>query len=123
MSCTQLVRQGLVCFRTTVRSHFSAGASLTFAGAVADFSLSDTRRIDTYVQDACAFYEDLAVYPAFGGVVLSGGEGAKIAQHLGSCKAVLMQNHGQLTVGDTIDSAVGTSIRLFPDRFRSTTSS
>jgi hypothetical protein len=38
------------------------------------------RKIDCYVQDACAFYECLAVYPSFGGVVLSGGEGAKIAE-------------------------------------------
>ncbi|GAA5864775.1 hypothetical protein JCM8547_009228 [Rhodosporidiobolus lusitaniae] len=70
------------------------------------------RKIDTYVQDACAFHNDLAVYPSFGGVVLSGGEGAKIAEHLGSCKAILMQNHGQLTVAGTIDAAIAWYIFL-----------
>ncbi|GAA5906281.1 hypothetical protein JCM5296_000303 [Sporobolomyces johnsonii] len=70
------------------------------------------RSIDTYVQDACAFYEDLAVYNSFGGVVLSGGEGEKIAESLGSCKAVLMQNHGPLTVAGTIDAAIAWFIFL-----------
>lgn len=70
------------------------------------------RPIDTYVQDACAFHDDLAVYTEFGGVVLSGGEGDKIAEALGTCKAVLLQNHGQLTVGQTIDEAVAWYIFL-----------
>lgn len=70
------------------------------------------RPIDTYVQDACAFYDDLAVYQEFGGVVLSGGEGDKIAEALGTCKAALLQNHGQLTVGQTIDEAVAWYIFL-----------
>lgn len=39
-------------------------------------------RIDTFQQDCCAFYEDLAVYPSFGGVVLSDGEGARIAAYV-----------------------------------------
>ncbi|KAM0750321.1 arad-like aldolase/epimerase [Meredithblackwellia eburnea MCA 4105] len=64
------------------------------------------RPIDTFQQDCCYFYEDLAVYPSFGGVVLSGDEGEKIAEHMGSKKAIILQNHGILTVGETIDSAV-----------------
>ena len=58
------------------------------------------------MQDACQFYDDLAVYREFGGVVLSGGESARIADALGTCKAVILQNHGQLTVGQTIGEAV-----------------
>lgn len=68
--------------------------------------------IDTTVQDACAFYEDLAVYNDFGGVVLSGNEGERIAEHLKACKAVILQNHGLLTVGETIDEAVAWFIFL-----------
>lgn len=70
------------------------------------------RKIDTFQQDCCAFYEDLAVYPSFGGVVLSDGEGARIAAHLGSSKAIILQNHGHLTVGETIESAVAWFIFL-----------
>lgn len=43
------------------------------------------RGIDLLCQDACAFFEDLAVYPQFGGVVLSGGEGAQIAEYAVRC--------------------------------------
>ncbi|GAA6013462.1 hypothetical protein JCM10207_008857 [Rhodosporidiobolus poonsookiae] len=70
------------------------------------------RKIDTYVQDACAFYGDLAVYPSFGGVVLSGGEGEKIAEHLADNKAIILQNHGILTTAGTIDAALAWYIFL-----------
>jgi len=46
------------------------------------------------------------VYQEFGGVVLSGDESTHIAQALGQCKAIILQNHGQLTVGQTIGEAV-----------------
>lgn len=56
-------------------------------------------------QDALRFYNDHAVYDDFGGVVLGKQEGIQIAQALGSCKAVILQNHGLLTVGHSIDEA------------------
>lgn len=58
-------------------------------------------------QDACDFYGDAhAVYPEFGGVVLSDEEGAKLAECLGpKGKALILQNHGLLTVGQTVDEA------------------
>lgn len=57
-------------------------------------------------QDACAFYEDHAVYEDFGGVVVELDEGARIAQALGPRKAAILQNHGLITVGRTVDEAV-----------------
>ncbi|CEJ94728.1 hypothetical protein VHEMI10244 [[Torrubiella] hemipterigena] len=57
-------------------------------------------------QDACAFYEDLALYNQFGGVVLDEEEGGHIAKAIGSKKAVILQNHGLLTTGETIESTV-----------------
>lgn len=57
-------------------------------------------------QDACAFYDDLAIYDQFGGVVLDEEEGSHIAKAIGPKKAVILQNHGLLTTGQTIEAAV-----------------
>ncbi|KAJ3999541.1 class II aldolase/adducin N-terminal [Lentinula boryana] len=65
------------------------------------------RPIDMLVQDSCLFYENQSVYKSFGGVVLSHEEGANIASALGpKSKACILQNHGLLTLGDTVDEAV-----------------
>ena len=56
-------------------------------------------------QDSLRFYKNHAVYPQFGGVVFDREEGQRIAQHLGDGKAIILQNHGLLTVGETIDAA------------------
>ncbi len=63
------------------------------------------RLLDPLTQDACAFYEDHALFDDFTGVVLDTSEGKRIGQALGSCKAVILQNHGLLTVGQTVDEA------------------
>lgn len=52
-----------------------------------------------------SFYEDHAIYDNFGGIVLAHEEGRKIASALGRNKAVILQNHGILTVGKTVDAA------------------
>ena len=64
------------------------------------------RPLDIITQDSCAFHRNLAVYRQFKGVVLGREEGEKIAQTLGEKKACLLQNHGLLTVGQTIEAAV-----------------
>lgn len=56
------------------------------------------RELDMITQDSLRFYKDHSVYPQFGGVVLDREEGKKIAQHLGTGKAIILQNHGLLTV-------------------------
>lgn len=63
------------------------------------------RPLDPITQDVCAFFEDHAVYDDFGGVVVELEEGARIAKALGPHKAVILQNHGLLTVGRTVDEA------------------
>lgn len=50
-------------------------------------------------QDSCAFYNDHALYNDYGGVVFELDEGQRIANALGNKKAVILQNHGLLTVG------------------------
>jgi ribulose-5-phosphate 4-epimerase/fuculose-1-phosphate aldolase len=64
------------------------------------------RPIDIISQDSCAFYNDLAVYNSFKGVVLAKEEGDNIAKAIGNKKACLLQNHGLLTCGQTIEAAV-----------------
>jgi len=63
------------------------------------------RPLDPITQDACAFYEDHAVFADFTGVVYEASEGERIAQALGQRKAVILQNHGLLTVGHCVEEA------------------
>ncbi|GAA6041704.1 hypothetical protein JCM8097_003091 [Rhodosporidiobolus ruineniae] len=65
------------------------------------------RPIDILTQDSCLFYNNLAVYKSFGGVVLAAEEGTNIARALGpKNRTAILQNHGLLTLGDTVDEAV-----------------
>ena len=64
------------------------------------------RPLDPLTQDSLAFYGDHAVYDDYTGVVLDLEEGKRIAQALSSHKAVILSNHGLLTVGQTsVDEA------------------
>jgi ribulose-5-phosphate 4-epimerase/fuculose-1-phosphate aldolase len=63
------------------------------------------RKLDPLTQDVCAFYNDHALYDEFGGVVVELDEGQRIANALGPHKAAILQNHGLLTVGRTVDEA------------------
>jgi ribulose-5-phosphate 4-epimerase/fuculose-1-phosphate aldolase len=62
--------------------------------------------LDPLTQDACAFYEDHGVYDDYHGVVTDLDEGVRVAKALGSKKAVILSNHGLLTVGHTVAEAV-----------------
>jgi len=70
------------------------------------------KNIDIITQDTCSFYNDVALYPNFGGIVLAEEEGDQIAHHLGNKKALILQNHGILTCGQTIEEATGWFIQL-----------
>ena len=63
------------------------------------------RRLDPISQDACAFFNDHSLYKDFSGVVLNMSEGEALAQALGQNKACILQNHGLITVGESIESA------------------
>ncbi|MGL4576047.1 MAG: class II aldolase/adducin family protein [Burkholderiaceae bacterium] len=63
------------------------------------------KTLDPITQDACAFYTDHAIYTDFGGVAVELDEGARIAAALGNKKAAILQNHGLITVGQTVDAA------------------
>lgn len=63
------------------------------------------RLLEPLTQDACAFYEDHAVHDEYGGVVLDGDEGERIAATLAGHKAVILRNHGLLTAGGSVEEA------------------
>ncbi|KAI1488213.1 class II aldolase and Adducin domain-containing protein [Biscogniauxia mediterranea] len=64
------------------------------------------RNLDIITQDSCAFYNDIAHYDSFGGIVLGPEEGIRIAGALGRKKAAILSNHGLLTCGETVESCV-----------------
>lgn len=70
------------------------------------------KSLDPITQDSCAFYKDHSVFTDFTGVVYETSEGERIAQALGQQKAVILQNHGLLTVGHTVDEAAWWFITL-----------
>jgi ribulose-5-phosphate 4-epimerase/fuculose-1-phosphate aldolase len=63
------------------------------------------RKLDPLTQDACAFYDDHEVFNDYTGVVLDIEEGKRLAHALGEHKAVILRNHGLLTVGQSVDEA------------------
>ncbi|PPR03538.1 hypothetical protein CVT24_007024 [Panaeolus cyanescens] len=62
--------------------------------------------LDMLSQDACAFFNDHALYNQFNGVVLNADEGLHIASALGKKKAAILQNHGILVATDSIEATV-----------------
>ncbi|MDR5777259.1 MULTISPECIES: class II aldolase/adducin family protein [unclassified Caballeronia] len=56
-------------------------------------------------QDACAFYEDHVLLNTFDGVAADSGYGRLVADTLGHRKAIILANHGFLTVGPTVEAA------------------
>jgi ribulose-5-phosphate 4-epimerase/fuculose-1-phosphate aldolase len=56
-------------------------------------------------RDICAFYNDHAVYDAWGGIAFEASEGESIAQALGGNRCAILKNPGLLTTGQTVDEA------------------
>jgi ribulose-5-phosphate 4-epimerase/fuculose-1-phosphate aldolase len=64
------------------------------------------RQVEPLTQDAAIFYEDHAVFDAYSGVVDDADEGRRIAAALGTRHALILANHGILTAGRSVESAV-----------------
>ncbi|MBF2065717.1 MAG: class II aldolase/adducin family protein [Calothrix sp. C42_A2020_038] len=56
-------------------------------------------------QDACAFYQHHSVINEYKGIVLSSEDAKHIAETLAENKALILKDHGFLTVGNTVDEA------------------
>ena len=97
------------------------------------------RLLQPISQDACAFYKSHGLFDDYTGIVFSNDEGKRIAHALDDYKAVILRNHGLVTVGESVDSAVwwyvamdrachvqlladsaGTPVEIDPDEARKT---
>ncbi len=77
------------------------------------FSSLAGKTIDPITQDACMFYNDVALCADEGGAIVATTDGgAAIARSLGDKKAVVHQNHGLITVGQSVDEAAWWFIAL-----------
>ena len=63
------------------------------------------RLLDPITQDVCPFYENHALFDDYTGVVYDVEEGRRIGQKLAQNKAIILRNHGLLTVGHSVDEA------------------
>jgi ribulose-5-phosphate 4-epimerase/fuculose-1-phosphate aldolase len=70
------------------------------------------RRLDPITQDHCDFYRDHGLYDEFRGRVLDPAEGDDMAVALGDTKALILRNHGLLTVGASIEEATWWFLRM-----------
>lgn len=62
------------------------------------------KELDMINQDVCLFHKRHVVFSNFGGIALDEKEGEEIAEALGpNGIAAILQNHGLLTVGSTVD--------------------
>lgn len=64
------------------------------------------RKLDPLTQDSCIFYEDHGLFDDYTGVVDDLSEGERIGKALEDMKAVILQNHGLLTVGHSIEECI-----------------
>jgi ribulose-5-phosphate 4-epimerase/fuculose-1-phosphate aldolase len=89
------VHQARPDIKAAAHTHSVHGRALSALGQI----------IEPITQDACAFYNDNALFDDYTGVVLDVEEGRRIAAALGAKKAVVLRNHGLLTGGTSVDSA------------------
>ena len=89
------IHQALPHVEAAAHTHSVYGKALSSLGCM----------LDPITQDACAFFDDHVLFDDFTGPVLEADEGARIARALGRKKAAILQNHGLLTVGQSVDAA------------------
>ena len=70
------------------------------------------RKLDPITQDSCAFYNDHGLYKGYGGAAVYKEEAQNIVNAIKNYKAVILQNHGLITVGKSVDSAIWWYITL-----------
>ena len=103
----RLVNQAAFAIHSQVHAARPDVVAAAHAHSVFGKAWSSLRRpLDPLTQDACAFFEDHEVFADYTGVVLDVEEGKRIAHALGDKKAAILSNHGNLTVGHSVDEAV-----------------
>ncbi|MCU1388171.1 MAG: ribulose phosphate epimerase [Ilumatobacteraceae bacterium] len=65
------------------------------------------QKLRPITQESCAFYDDHELFDDEEVDVVSIDGGKRIGAALGDAKAVILRNHGLLTVGQTVDECIG----------------
>jgi ribulose-5-phosphate 4-epimerase/fuculose-1-phosphate aldolase len=73
---------------------------------------AEVRPIEPITQEACIFFEDHAIFDDEEVQIQSCDGGQRIAAALGSKRAIVLRNHGLLTVGDRVAEAVGSFVLM-----------
>ena len=73
---------------------------------------AEVRPIEPISQESCIFFEDHAIFDDEEVQVQSLEAGARIADALAGNRAIILRNHGLLTVGERVDEAVGSFVHM-----------
>jgi ribulose-5-phosphate 4-epimerase/fuculose-1-phosphate aldolase len=73
---------------------------------------AEVRPIEPITQESCIFFEDHAIFDDEEVQVQSVEGGKRIAVALGGTRAVILRNHGLLTVGSSVAEAVGSFVHM-----------
>ena len=73
---------------------------------------AEARLLEPISQESCIFFEDHALFDDEEVQVQSLEAGQRIADALGKTRAIILRNHGLLTVGDGVAEAVGSFVLM-----------
>lgn len=73
---------------------------------------AEARLFQPITQESCIFFEDHALFDDEEVQVQSTEAGQRIADALGGNRAIILRNHGLLTVGDSVAEAVGSFVTM-----------
>jgi ribulose-5-phosphate 4-epimerase/fuculose-1-phosphate aldolase len=73
---------------------------------------AEVRPILPISQESCIFFEDHAIFDDEEVQVQSTDGGRRIAEALGTKRAIVLRNHGLLTVASRVDEAVGSFVHM-----------
>jgi ribulose-5-phosphate 4-epimerase/fuculose-1-phosphate aldolase len=73
---------------------------------------AEVRPIEAITQESCIFFEDHAIFDDEEVQIQSVDGGKRIAAALGPNRAIVLRNHGLLTVGDSVAEAVGSFVQM-----------
>ena len=73
---------------------------------------AEVRPIEPISQESCVFFEDHSIFDDEEVQVQDVEGGRRIAAALGANRAIILRNHGLLTVGDCVEEAVGSFVHM-----------
>ena len=73
---------------------------------------AEVRPIEPITQESCIFFEDHAIFDDEEVQIQSVEGGKRIAVALGRNRAIILRNHGLLTVADRVDESVGSFVLM-----------